>query len=324
MRAGTADTELIRAAVTLASRAPSLHNTQPWLWVAHDDALQLHLDRSRIVRNTDTGGREAVIACGAMLDHLVTAMAVANWSAEVDRFPDPDDGAHLATVAFTPTATVTAAQRRRADAILRRRTDRLPFLAPTDPRALEAALRAAVGAGPTVLDVLADELRAELAETAALTESAQRFNTGYQAELDWWTAPFEYVEGIPRSSLTSAQESGRVTVNRNFPAEGNRRRRPHISDDRAVVLVLSTREDTYGDALECGEALSRVLLECTAAGLATCPVTHLTEVPSARGVVAAMLPRPGVPQALIRVGRTPELEEDPPLTPRRDIADILR
>ena len=121
MRAGTADTELIRAAVTLASRAPSLHNTQPWLWVAHDDALHLHLDRSRIVRNTDTGGREAVIACGAMLDHLVTAMAVANWSAAVDRFPDPDDGAHLAAVAFTPTAEVTAAQRRRADAILRRR-----------------------------------------------------------------------------------------------------------------------------------------------------------------------------------------------------------
>ena len=166
MRAGTADTELIRAAVTLASRAPSLHNTQPWLWVAHDDALHLHLDRSRIVRNTDTGGREAVIACGAMLDHLVTAMAVANWSAEVDRFPDPDDGAHLATVAFTPTAEVTAVQRRRADAILRRRTDRLPFLAPTDPRALETALRAAIGPGPTVLDVLADELRTELAESS--------------------------------------------------------------------------------------------------------------------------------------------------------------
>ena len=60
------------------------------------------------------------------------------------------------------------------------------------------------------------------------------------------------------------------------------------------------------------------------AGLATCPVTHITEIPSARGVVASMLPRPGVPQALIRVGRTPELEEDPPMTPRRDIADILR
>ena len=85
MRAGTADTELIRAAVTLASRAPSLHNTQPWLWVAHDDALHLHLDRSRIVRNTDTGGREAVIACGAMLDHLVTAMAVANDSTLVEQ-----------------------------------------------------------------------------------------------------------------------------------------------------------------------------------------------------------------------------------------------
>ena len=157
-----------------------------------------------------------------------------------------------------------------------------------------------------------------------LTEDAQRYNSGYQAELDWWTAPFEYVEGIPRSSLMSEEEGGRVAVNRAFPAEGDRHRRAHVPDDRAVVLVLSTPQDTYRDALHCGETLSTVLLECTAAGHATCPVTHVTEIPSARSVVAAMLPRAGVPQALIRVGRTPELEDSPPMTPRRDIADILR
>lgn len=309
--------------MTLASRAPSLHNSQPWRWVTGDGRLHLYLDRSRIVRNTDTGGREAVIACGAMLDHLVTAMAAAGWSADVDRFPDPADGAHLASVAFTRPGGITSAHRRRADAILRRRTDRLPFLAPPNWPLHESGLRAAVGSGTTSLDVLAAELRGELVEASALTESAQRLNSGYQAELDWWTAPFEYVEGIPRSSLTSAHETRRVTVNRTFPAEGHQHRRAHIDADQAVVLVLSTPADTYRDALSCGEALSAVLLECTAAGLATCPVTHVTEVPAARAVVGAMLSRPAVPQVLIRVGRTPEIEETPPMTPRRDIADIL-
>ena len=154
--------------------------------------------------------------------------------------------------------------------------------------------------------MLADALRPELAEASALTEALQCYNTGYQAELDWWTAPYEYQEGIPRSSLTSADESDRVELNRSFPVEGRGTRRADIADDRAKILVLSTPGDSYRDALVCGEALSAVLLECTAAGLATCPVTHVTEIPSARAVVAEMTSRSGVPQALVRVGRAPE------------------
>ncbi len=318
------DTDLIRNAVAVASRAPSLHNTQPWLWVAHGPELQLHLDRSRIVRNTDRSGREAVIGCGAMLDHLRTAMAAAGWVSHVQRFPNPNDVAHLVTVGFSRAEHVTEAQRRRADAILRRRTDRLPFLAPHDWTTFEAVLRAAVDTDAARLDVLADALRPELAEASALTEALQCYNTGYQAELDWWTAPYEYQEGIPRSSLTSADESDRVELNRSFPVEGRGNRRADIADDRAKVLVLSTPGDSYRDALVCGEALSAVLLECTAAGLATCPVTHVTEIPSARAVVAEMTSRWGVPQALVRVGRAPEIDDVPPMTPRRAPDDILR
>lgn len=317
------EADLIRTAVAVAARAPSLHNSQPWQWTATGSELHLHLDRARIVRNTDAVGREAVIACGAMLDHLVTTLAAAGWSATVDRFPDPGDCAHLATVTLARSASVAGAARRRADAILCRRTDRLPFLAPADWPVHERTLRAAAEAS-ALLDVLADELRPELGQASTLTESAQQYNAGYQAELDWWTAPFDYSEGIPRSALMSAQESGRVAINRSFPAGGNRRRRPGIGADQSKVLVLSTPGDSYADALRSGEALSAVLLECTAAGLATCPVTHVTEVPSARAVIGAMLGRPGVPQVLIRVGRVPEIDDVPALTPRRRLDDVLR
>lgn len=318
------DSDLIRNAVTLASRAPSLHNSQPWRWLAKGPELQLHLDRSRIVRNTDRGGREAVIGCGAMLDHLRSAIAAAGWVSHVDRFPNPNDVAHLATVEFSRTEYVTEAQRRRADAILRRRTDRLPFLAPRNWEAFEPVLRAELDTDAARLDVLADELRPELLQASALTEALQRFNTGYQAELDWWTAPFESSEGIPRSALTSVNEADRVEVNRSFPVEGRGTRRADIGDDRAKILILSTPDDSRRDALACGEALSVVLLECTVAGLATCPVTHVTEIPSARAVVAELISAPGVPQVLVRVGQAPDIGAIPPMTPRRDRDDILR
>lgn len=318
------DSGLLRSAVALASRAPSLHNSQPWQWVAKGPGLQLHLDRSRIVRNTDRGGREAVIGCGAMLDHMRTAMAAAGWASHVERFPNPNDLAHLATVEFSHAEYVTVAQRRRADAILQRRTDRLPFLPPRDWERFEPVLRAALDTDAAHLDVLADGLRPELVQASALTEALQSFNTGYQAELDWWTAPFDSKEGIPRSALTSADESDRVEINRSFPVEGRGARRAGIGADQAKILILSTPDDSRRDALACGEALSVVLLECTLAGLATCPVTHVTEIPSARAVVAELMSAPGVPQVLVRVGRAPGIGDIPPMTPRRDPHDILR
>jgi nitroreductase len=318
------DADLIKRAVTLASRAPSLHNSQPWLWVADGPELQLFLDHSRIVRHTDSSGREALISCGVVLDHLRLAMAAAGWQSFVDRFPNPNAPGHLASVDFRRAAHVTEANRRRANAILVRRTDRLPFLAPTDWEVFEVALRELLDDSAVELHVVPDELRGDLAEASRLTEATRRYDSEYHAELDWWTAPFELDQGIPRSALNSVLEADRVDVNRAFPVAGHPERRPATGRDRSKILVLSTPEDTRSDALASGEALSEVLLECTAVGLATCTVTHVTEVEAARGVVRELIGGVGVPQVLVRVGRVPQFEQAPPATPRRQLTDILR
>ena len=77
---------MILDAVTLACRAPSLHNSQPWRWIA-DGALHLFADRTRLVPATDSSGREMILSCGAVLDHLRVAIAAAGWDTTVDRFP---------------------------------------------------------------------------------------------------------------------------------------------------------------------------------------------------------------------------------------------
>jgi hypothetical protein len=87
--------------------------------------------------------------------------------------------------------------------------------------------------------------------------------------------------------------------------------------------VLSVLDDTRRDILTCGEALSATLLEATMAGLATCPLTHLTEVGASRAIVSALTGR-ALPQVLIRVGLAPALEDVPPPTPRRRLSDVLR
>ncbi|MGY4651213.1 Acg family FMN-binding oxidoreductase [Mycobacterium sp. URHB0021] len=323
MRDTMVHTEVIKNAVQLACRAPSLHNSQPWHWAAEDGIVHLYQDKDRVLYSTDHLGREALIGCGAALDHLRVAMAAAAWTANVDRFPNPNNPLHLASIDFSPLEFVTAGHRRRADAIMRRRTDRLPFAEPPDWDSVESQLRSTVTSDAVRFDVIADELRPELAEASQLTESLRLYDSSYHAELYWWTGLFETREGIPHSSLVSALESDRVDIGRNFPVTRNSDRRPGFDHDHSKILVLSTYDNERASVLRCGETLSAVLLDATMAGLATCTLTHITELRAIRNIVASLIEQTATPQLLIRVGQIPHIEDVPPATPRRPIDEVL-
>lgn len=313
--------KVIEDAVHLACRAPSYHNSQPWRWVVEGGELHLFVDADRVVA-TDHGGRQALISCGAALDHLRVAMAAAGHEAHVDYYPNPNDHKHVASIAFSPMSYVTDGHRRRADAILSRRTDRLPFGRPTDWADFERMMRTVVSADVAAVDVIGDRDRSELAEASSLTEALRLYDSAYHAEMNWWTAPYEVSDGIPHSALISAAESDRVDVGRSFPVTHNEERRVELGDDQSTLLVISALDDVRRDILGCGETLSAVLLEATMAGLATCTLTHMTEVAATRDIVAAITGRP-LPQVLVRVGTAPALDVVPPPTPRRAVSDVL-
>ncbi|MGE2715095.1 Acg family FMN-binding oxidoreductase [Mycolicibacterium litorale] len=312
---------VVEEAIELACHAPSVHNSQPWRWVRERGELKLFLDTDRLVA-TDLSGREALLSCGAVLDHLRVAMAAVGWAVHVDRFPNPDDHRHLATVGFSP-SEVTEAQRARADAIPRRRTDRLPFGPPPAWDRLEARLRGAIDGTVAHLDVVGDDDRPQLAEASQLSEALRLYDSGYHAELAWWTGETTAVDGIPDSSLVSAPESDRVDIGRVFPVTRHHpERRLTVPQDCSRVLVVSARDDTDADVLGCGEMLSALLLEATMAGMATCTLSHLTEVRTSREIIAALVGR-DLPQVLVRVGVAPALEDPPAPTPRRAVTDVL-
>jgi nitroreductase len=317
------ETDVIEDAVRTACRAPSLHNSQPWQWVFNRGQLRLFLDPSRVM-DTDQSAREALISCGAALDHLRVVMAAAGWQSRIDRFPNPKSPNHLASIEFTPMGFVTERDRRLASAIGVRRTDRLPFSAVTGWQSIEAVVASSVNQQSVHLEVIADDVHPRLEEAAQIAESLRLYDTPYHNELCWWTAPFESSEGIPYSALVSAAEGDRVGVGRVFPVPRRLERRLEIPEDHAKVLLLSTDGDTCADALAAGEALSSTLLECTVVGLATCPVTHLTEVGVTRELIRSFMDHAAVPQVLIRVGVVPVTEKVPPPTPRRPLSAVLR
>ena len=253
------DIEVLKRAVLLACRAPSVHNSQPWRWVADVGAgqtLHLHVDRSRTVPATDHSGREAILSCGAVLDHLRIAMSAARYETNISRFPDPNDPGHLATLEFSPLDSVTEAQQNRARAILQRRTDRLPFHPPAEWHLFEPVLRSVFDEDVVMLDVLSDDQRPRLVEASELSEALRRDDSSYHVELDWWTSSFSLAQGLPPSALLSVSERRRVEIARDFPIRSQQDRRSEIAADWSKILVLSTPDDTRDDVLRCGEVLS--------------------------------------------------------------------
>lgn len=317
------DVDVINDAVTLAGRAPSLHNSQPWRWVATTDSVQLFLDRSRAPKYTDTSGRELVISCGAALDHFRVAMAAGGWMTYVERLPNPNNLDHLASVGFTAMDFVADGHRLRAQAITRRRTDRLPFAAPPGWDAFVAQLGRAEHSGSVAVDVVADESRPRLAEASLLAKSSRLYDSRYHAELLGWTGDVAVAEGIPAGALLSAAESDRVDISRDFPPVDHAERRGDIARDLAKVLVISTYGVTRGSVLRCGEVLSSVLLDATLAEFATCTLSHLTEVPASRDIVAALTGGAKIPQVVVRVGTAPSQGDIGPPTPRLPVEDVL-
>lgn len=322
MSSGRPEIGIIEDAVALACRAPSVHNSQPWHWIADPSGLQLFLDATRVV-HTDHSGREALLSCGAVLDHLRVAMAARGWDAHVDRYPNPADPRHLATIGFTSVPAVTAGHRARAAAIGRRYTDRLPLQSPPDWESIESVLRGAVDDSVAMVDVVDEQDRPQLANAARLNESLRVYDVEYHAELSWWSRAFALSDGIPTSALVSTSERERVDVGRAFPDSHHLGdRRSSIPQDRSALLVVSAYSTGARDILACGEALSRLLIEATAAGLATCTLSHLTELHTIERLLTSMIGRDH-PQLVIRVGQAPALDDVPLPTPRRRLADVL-
>ena len=84
-----------------AVKAPSIHNTQPWRFLASAEQVELHFDRERALSVLDPTGRQQVISCGIAVEFAVVALAARGFAAEVDLLPEGDAPDHLATIRVT-------------------------------------------------------------------------------------------------------------------------------------------------------------------------------------------------------------------------------
>ncbi|MET7772756.1 NAD(P)H nitroreductase [Nocardia sp. NPDC005366] len=315
------DSDTVRAALALAVRAPSVHNTQPWQWRVGDRTVHLYVDDERGLPHTDPDHRELLLSCGAALHHFRVAARSFGWNTVVHRFPNPDDPKHLAAVEFvpvTPTADVVAMAR----AIDERRTDRRQPTSWEVPEAFVTTLVAAgVAEGAMVSEIPGGGTRIRLVEAFRAASAEHRTDDGYQSELARWSGRHADIEGVPARNAVLADDPLTREFHGSTLTEGILR----DLDVHGRLLLVHTGSDDEMSRLRAGEATSAVLLSATVFGLATCPLTEPLELPGTRALVRTdVLSDSGFPQLIVRVGWAATSAARVPATPRRPLEDMVR
>ena len=325
-RADRPDPEVLTAALRLAVRAPSLHNTQPWRWLVTPGSVHLHADPTRRLPGTDPAGREMVISCGAALQHFLVALAAAGWRGRVQRLPVPGDPGYLAVVGFEA-ALATAADAALAAAIPRRRTDRRRFGSwpvPADlvGELLEVADLHGARLQPVteprqrrkLFSAVADAAARHAADPAQVAELAAAIGRGLGA-----------ADGVPAAAAPGPERVAGRPPMRAFARPALAQPGTGPEPEASELLLLSTAGDSPLQWLRAGEIAAAGLLAATRDGLASSLLTEPLEDADTRGYLKSFVVRSQVwsPQLLLRIGwPVPGAAELPPV-PRRPLADVV-
>lgn len=314
------DVETIRAALSLAVRAPSMHNSQPWRWRVGEHSLHLHAQRSLRLEHADPDGRELILSCGAALHHGAVALAALGWRSVIHRLPNPAEPLHLASLELhrqTPDHTDIAL----AAAIPRRRTDRRLYSSwPVAAGDIALMGARAARAGVTMRRV---ETTPHFRDVVAQAVWEHVCDRDYLGELSMWSGRYASTAGVPArntpASVPQAAIPGRLFAGAALDQPSG----TSPSDDNAVLLALGTETDDTLARLRAGEAGSLVMLTATALGLASCTVTEPLEITGTRDAVAAeVFGASAYPQMLLRLGWAPVNADPLPATPRRPVHEV--
>jgi nitroreductase len=312
------DTDL-RAAAEAGIRAPSMHNSQPWLFRLRDGAIEVVADPARQLAVADRSGWATRLACGAAAYNARLALAARGRPAEVLLRPSAADPDVIARLTPGPQRPPTYAERDLYAAVGRRHSNRTPFWPDPVPPDVRVRLIEAARNESAWLDLLIGMTAlAGFAEIAGSADRVLRRDERYQAELIGWLHADEARDGVPVGAGAPLPEPQDLLPQRVF---GDRRRAPGRDyEPEPLVGILGVPGDWPADQINAGQALQKVLLTATDAGLATSMISQPIEVPAARDQLRRSLGRNGCPQLALRIGYGTPAKP----TPRRDVADVIR
>lgn len=313
-----------------AARAPSAHNTQPWVLSWREDELRIRLDRERMLPAADPEGSDAVHSLGAVIENLLLTLSQLGL-----------EGQYLVNGECESDPVVMLRWRKsdgpRPDPSLYRMipirsTVRLRYFREPIPEAvLDNITRAAQS--PSRLYVLTNERAIdEVRSLAALASARLLENEDYSRELYRWLRfshrhPDWYRDGLNSECMGWNAITGAVCRHLLKPAAVRMLARLHLSrwlyanaNQQApfapALCLLTTSDVTCRGRVDAGRSLQRTWLTAAKHGLVTHPLSAAVDYKQFRPRVFQLF---GVAEGevhvnLFRLGRSGKAPRSPRLT----------
>jgi hypothetical protein len=309
--------------VATAARAPSVHNTQPWRFLARDGSIELYADTGRRL-HVDRGGREMLISCGGALFGLRLGIRELGYQPVVDLLPESHRPDLLARVWLGEPAPATAEERQMLAALPQRHTHRGPFRPGPLPDGLLPRLQHDALAEGATLALITDPVMYQRLVTLAVAAGRRgAADPLLRAETRRWSRRADTTarDGVPAQAFPAdgAWPPGRLPQ-RDFDLGRGIGLLPGAEGAPAqATAVLITNQDRPADWLRAGQAMHRMLIRAAAAWVFASLHTQPLEIPAVRALIRARLALPGQAQMLLQFGRS----ETTRPTPRRPARELL-
>jgi hypothetical protein len=308
--------------LSMAARAPSVHNTQPWRFRVGEYVIELYTDPARKLQ-VDPAGREMLISCGAALYGLRLGVRSLGYLPVVELLPDPARLRLLALVRLGAAEPMSAHERKLLEALPHRHTHRGPFAAGPLPAGLAAGLQHdALAEGAELVFVDRALAYQKLADIAGAAARRQDHDPLAQEEVRRWSrsAGDPAYDGVPAHAFpaSTGHQPGRLPQ-RDFDLGRGLGLLPSGGPPPPATGVLVTPGDGRADWLRAGQALHRLLAHAASKWVFASLHTQPLEASAIRALIRDRLELPGAPQILLQLG----LAHTTHATARRSPAELL-
>ncbi|HVQ89216.1 MAG TPA: nitroreductase [Actinomycetes bacterium] len=310
----------IQTLLRAATLAPSIHNSQPWAFAVGERHVELYVDTSRQLEAADPSRRSMFISCGAALFNLRVAAEHLGFHVATHLLPDDVDDSLVAAVEFTHRDRWPGRLHVYYAAIPARRTNRHPFSDRRIPSTVLTSLVEAVRLERASVRTFDDP--DEISRVVRLlhdAEVAESTDAALADERSSWIGTPRPDDGIPIDALgphpdaanAAFRDLGRSVSAHSESAEFER---------TPTLAVLSTTHDEVIDWVRAGQALERLLLEATMAGVSASFLNQPLDQTDLRWLVRSFDSGAGHSQMILRLGFGKQV----PATPRRPLDQVRR
>jgi len=306
---GASVEEQLKFLVNYAVLAPSVHNTQPWLFRILDHTIEIHADRSRALAVLDPEDRSLIISCGSALSLFEITLKAFGFGFTTSVFPDLNDADLLARITITSEPSGQVADEAVLRAIVKRNTIRRGFQSLPLPAAFVDKYHDAGTVLPDFLCVV-DEKEAETLILNQLkeTERLHQEDIHYRRETDSWMHPMRERsrDGIPMRPEEPNPSASCWSVD-------------DVPDHATLMMVLTEPADSPRAWLETGQHLMELLFDASLHGVNAAIMNLPPSSAELRRVIKPLTGCSGDPILLLRFGR-PKRKL---ITPRRAPVDVM-